>query len=60
MTDPNRCWSGDLHAFTVDKQQLRCADCMLTHDDWLERGGQEARFDRSVLERWMGAMEDLT
>jgi hypothetical protein len=59
MTDPNLCSSGDLHAFTVEEAELRCADCLLTHEDWRARGGSEAKYDVTVLERWSADLASL-
>jgi hypothetical protein len=56
----DRCWSGDLHAFTVDKDRIVCADCLLAHEDWRVRGGCEARYLESVRMLWMSRLGGLT
>jgi hypothetical protein len=55
----DRCPGGPLHTFTVERGTVACADCLLSHETWSERGGLEAAFDRSVLARWMGGLDRL-
>jgi hypothetical protein len=49
-----------LHAFTVDKDRIVCADCLLAHEDWRVRGGCEARYLESVRMLWMSRLGGLT
>jgi hypothetical protein len=54
----DRCWSGGLHAFTVDKSEIVCADCLMSHEKWRDSGGLEASYTQSVLARWLGAIPE--
>jgi hypothetical protein len=54
----DRCPTGSLHTFTVDRDGILCADCLVSHERWLECGGLEAAYARSVLVRWMGAIPE--